>query len=74
LFVTYSVGDYVQMKELPGRHGQLRFSELLSISCPPIPTAKEATVVVVNAQDKQDVLLELDFNPQFGLYWQKPKD
>lgn len=73
LFVTYSVGNYIQMKELPGRHGQLRFSELLSISCPPIPTATEATLLVVNPKDKDDVLLELNFNPQFGLYWQNQR-
>lgn len=70
IFVTYSVGNLIQMKTLPGRHGQLFFSELLSISCPPIPTATEATLLVVNPKDKDDVLLELDFNPQFGLYWQ----
>jgi hypothetical protein len=74
LFVTYSAGSYIQMKELPGRDGQLRFTKLLSVSCPPIPTATEATLLVVNAQDKDDILLELDFDPQFGLYWQNEED
>lgn len=74
LFVTYSAGNYIQMRELPGRDGQLRFTKLLSVSCPPIPTATEATLLVVNAQDKDDILLELEFDPQFGLYWQNKED
>jgi hypothetical protein len=74
LFVTYSAGNYIQMRELPGRDGQLRFTKLLSVSCPPIPTATEATLLVVNTQDKNDILLELDFDPQFGLYWKNEED
>lgn len=75
LFVTYSAGNYIQIRELPGRHGQLRFTKLLSVSCPPIPKAtEEATLLVVNTQDKDDILLELDFDPQFGLYWQNEED
>jgi len=74
LFITYAAGNCIQMKELPGRDGQLRFTKLLSVSCPPIPTATEATLLVVNAQDKNDILLEFDFNPQFGLYWENEED
>ncbi len=73
LFVTYSVGDHVQIRELPARRGMLGLTELLSISCPPIPTAGEATLVVVNARDEEDILLEIDFDPRSGFHWQNPR-
>jgi hypothetical protein len=69
LFVTYTIGGITQNVILPARQGSLLFTEIISVSCGPIPNTESATLSI----SKDGEITEVTFDPRLGLNWKKQK-
>ena len=68
--LTVKESGVVNVYNIPfGSRGGFKASQVLSFSCPPVPTEEKVHIRIYNTKDESHVILDQEFDGQKGIFW-----